>query len=86
MSNQKNMTGCLLSLGILTVSTEPECVQFWNKTNGQLIWEFNLQDKLIGNTEPILWNNGEVILSLGSEEIIKITKKGEIAWKWLKPM
>ncbi|KAG0759110.1 hypothetical protein G6F24_009309 [Rhizopus arrhizus] len=73
--------------GILTVSTEPECVQFWNKTNGQLIWEFNLpQDKLIGNAEPILWNNGEVIIFLGSEELLKITKKGEIAWKWLKPV
>lgn len=81
------MADCLLSLGILTVSTEPECVQFWNKTNGQLIWEFNLpQDKLIGNAEPILWNNGEVIIFLGSEELLKITKKGEIAWKWLKPV
>lgn len=72
-------------LGILTLSSEPERAQFWNKTNGQLIWDLYLpQDKPIGSDEPILWNNGETTMLLGDYELVKISTEGKIAWKWTK--
>ncbi|KAG1141646.1 hypothetical protein G6F37_008214 [Rhizopus arrhizus] len=72
--------------GILTVTDKPDHVQFWNKTNGQLIWDFLLpQDKSVGNEAPVLWDNGESAVLLKNDEVLKLSEKGEVAWKWTKP-
>jgi hypothetical protein len=76
----------LVSIGILTVTDKPDHVQFWNKTNGQLIWDFLLpQDKSVGNEAPVLWDNGESAVLLKNDEVLKLSEKGEVAWKWTKP-
>ncbi|KAL4213035.1 hypothetical protein CU097_015490 [Rhizopus azygosporus] len=72
--------------GILTTSADPKRAQLWNKTNGHLIWEHVLpEEKQFGAAEPILFEDGETSLLLGNNELIKLSKGGNIAWSWIKP-
>ncbi|KAI8636019.1 hypothetical protein BD408DRAFT_448750 [Parasitella parasitica] len=71
--------------GILTVASSPERAQFWNSTNGQLIWEHTLpQNESYGNTKPITWDNGDVALFVERTKLIKLSKDGEVLWTWTR--
>lgn len=75
----------LILLGILTLSSLPERAQFWNNTNGQLIWEYTLSEaEKFGNAKPIAWNNGETAVFVGSTKLIKLSKEGEEVWTWAR--
>ncbi|KAI7872624.1 uncharacterized protein EV154DRAFT_529119 [Mucor mucedo] len=71
--------------GILTVSSLPERAQFWNQTNGQLIWEYTLSEsEIFGAAKPIAWNNGESVVSIGNTKLVKLSKEGEELWSWTR--
>ncbi|RCI01755.1 hypothetical protein CU098_011458, partial [Rhizopus stolonifer] len=57
--------------GILTLSSGPERAQFWNKTNGQLIWEYTPQDAF-GSTQPLLTQDGQALVMLDSTRLVKL--------------
>ncbi|KAI9478581.1 MAG: hypothetical protein EXX96DRAFT_571423 [Benjaminiella poitrasii] len=71
--------------GIFTVSSNPERAQFWNKTTGQLIWEYSLpNEEFFGNTKPIIWNDGQVAAFVDRTKLIKLSNKGEQVWSWTR--
>ncbi|KAI8987892.1 hypothetical protein BDF20DRAFT_904770 [Mycotypha africana] len=70
--------------GILTVSSNPERAQFWNKTNGQLLWDRPLVSEVYGNTKPITWDNGEVALFIERTKLVKLSNDGEELWTWTR--
>jgi hypothetical protein len=51
-----------------------------------LVWEYVLsEEKQFGAAEPILFEDGETSLLLGNNELIKLSKEGDIVWSWIKP-
>lgn len=63
----------------------PERAQFWNNTNGQLIWEYTLSEsENFGNTKPIAWDNGESAVFVGRTKLVKLSKEGEELWSWTR--
>ncbi|GAA5817056.1 hypothetical protein MFLAVUS_010593 [Mucor flavus] len=71
--------------GILTLSSLPERAQFWNNTNGQLIWEYTLPEtENFGNAKPVAWNNGETAVFVGNTKLVKLSKEGKELWSWTR--
>lgn len=69
--------------GLLTVSSMPERAQFWNSTNGQLVWEYSLVgEEAFGNSKPITWDNGESAVFVGRTKLVKLSKEGQELWTW----
>lgn len=67
----------------MTLSSLPERAQFWNNTNGQLIWEYTLPEtENFGNAKPIVWDNGEAAVFVGNTKLVKLSKEGEEIWNW----
>lgn len=61
----------------------PERAQFWNSTNGQLIWEYALSEKeVFGNTKPIAWHYGETAIFIGRNKLVKLSNEGKELWTW----
>lgn len=74
-----------LSLGILTISSNPERAQFWNNTDGQLIWEHSpSQNEAYGNVRPVVWDNGDVAVFVDSTKLVRFSKDGEELWTWTR--
>ncbi|KAI7900808.1 uncharacterized protein BX663DRAFT_562854 [Cokeromyces recurvatus] len=71
--------------GIFTVSSNPERAQFWNKTNGQLMWEYTLpKEEYFGSTSPVILNDGQVAVFVGRTKLIKLSNNGEEVWHWTR--
>ncbi|KAK4519912.1 uncharacterized protein ATC70_010156 [Mucor velutinosus] len=71
--------------GILTISSNPERAQFWNNTNGQLIWEQTpAENEGYGNTKPIVWDNGDVAVFVDRTKLIRLSKDGKELWTWTR--
>jgi outer membrane protein assembly factor BamB len=73
--------------GILTVSSQPERVQFWNSSNGQLIWEYDLDETMgetFGMTKPITWQSGQVAVAVGENKLVKLSNEGKELWTWTR--
>lgn len=61
----------------------PERAQFWNNTNGNLIWEYTLNEQeVFGNAKPITWNNGESAVFVGRTKLVKLSSEGKELWTW----
>lgn len=61
----------------------PERAQFWNSTNGQLVWEYSLVgEEAFGNSKPITWDNGESAVFVGRTKLVKLSKEGQELWTW----
>lgn len=72
-------------IGILTLSSLPERAQFWNNTNGQLIWEYTLPEtENFGNAKPVAWNNGETAVFVGNTKLVKLSNEGKELWSWTR--
>ncbi|CEP08079.1 hypothetical protein [Parasitella parasitica] len=71
--------------GILTITSKPERAQFWNNSNGQLIWEHTLpQDESYDNTMPITWKNGDIAVFVDRTKLIRLSKDGDVLWTWIR--
>jgi outer membrane protein assembly factor BamB len=63
----------------------PELAQFWNNTNGQLIWEYSLPEtEFFGSAKPIAWDNGETAVFVGRNKLVKLSIEGEEIWTWTR--
>ncbi|KAI9260224.1 hypothetical protein BY458DRAFT_516541 [Sporodiniella umbellata] len=72
--------------GILTVSHGSHLVQFWNKTNGQLVWDYAFsKDSVPVEDNLILWKTGESTVLLENHKVIQFSPTGQIVWTWTKP-
>ena len=61
----------------------PERAQYWNNTNGQLIWEYTLdKHQVFGNVKPITFNNGESAVFVGRNKLVKLSTEGQEVWTW----
>lgn len=72
-------------VGILAISSNPERAQFWNTTNGQLIWEQTpAENEGYGSTKPIVWNNGDVAVFMDRTKLVRLSKDGKELWTWTR--
>ncbi|OBZ86795.1 ER membrane protein complex subunit 1 [Choanephora cucurbitarum] len=70
--------------GILTISSQPEHAQFWNKTDGRLIWEHALVEETFGSANAITTKEGDVIVFIGTTKLVKLDAHGHLLWTWTR--
>ena len=73
-----------MQIGILTISSQPERAQFWNKTDGRLIWEHALVEETFGSANAITTKEGDVIVFIGTTKLVKLDAHGHLLWTWTR--